>query len=146
MVMSFEPYFKLGGLIHMAFHLYPARVHMWVDVITSQFDLLHLHGKVDIKTYNETCGKVFAKSTNMRVRINMQFDFNECLFGAFGSMILDPIDCTWRQYFIKLPLLDEGFVEWDNSWELVKERCLITADYNVFTGIRNALKTLDEST
>ena len=95
MVASFEPYFKLGGLIHMAFHLYPTRVHMWIDIISAQMDLFHAHGKVDIKNYNNVCGKITAKNTNLRVRINMQFDFNECLFGSFGTLILDPIDCSW---------------------------------------------------
>jgi hypothetical protein len=62
MVTELILYFKLGGLVHTALHLYFARVHVWYDIIGSNLDVFNGRLMMDIIEYNEVCSRVSAKN------------------------------------------------------------------------------------
>ena len=116
MIAELKPYFKLGGLLHNAFHLYFMRVHLWLDIITSQMNIFNLIFKMNIVTYEDVCASVSASNENLSVKMNIQMDFNECLFGYLPFIlnflfvdegedaIADIIDCEWKTYYVRTPI------------------------------------------
>ena len=132
LVVRFKPYFKLGGIFHTAFHLYFMRFHIWNDFIGSELVLADFAGFVDIMTYRQFCFDITAENYNMRMITHVQIDFNECMFGMFGIFINDLIDCEWRQYWIDVPLVNEGLPEYDGSWTFIPKNCIDAGDFELF--------------
>ena len=94
---------------------------------------------MDIIEYNEVCTRVSAKNQNLRLKVHLQVDFNECMFGLFGIFINDMVDCRWREYWIELPILDEGFMEWDGDYIFSALKCFsANRDFNVFYQLSRA--------
>jgi hypothetical protein len=131
LVMRLKPYFKLGGIVHIAFFLYFMRIHLWNDLIGSELFLFDLASSINIVEYNKFCWGITSENYNFRLVTHIQVDFNECMFGMFGVFINDAIDCEWKQYWIDVPLFNEGLSEFDATWLFLPKSC-ITADSFAF--------------
>ena len=81
MITRFSPHFKLGGLTNIVIHLYFIRIHLWIDVIAAQINFFDIGTLLDVEEYRAICSKITAKSENLRIKMNFQFDINECRFG-----------------------------------------------------------------
>ena len=51
---------------------------------------------MDVVDYNEVCFSLKGRNQNLRLKLNLQLDFNECMFGVFGVFLNDSVDCVWR--------------------------------------------------
>lgn len=70
LIIRFKPVFRLGGLIHTAFHLYFVRLHLYVDLLASEMTIADFIGKINIVDYSEVCAKIDASNENVRFKIN----------------------------------------------------------------------------
>jgi hypothetical protein len=125
LVMRLKPYFKLGGITHLGLHLYNVRVHLWLDLIGSEFNFLDFATSVDLVTYNKICVAMSAENYNLRTVAHVQIDFNECMFGMVGVFINDIMDCEWHHYWIDVPVINEGFANFDGEWLFLPKQCLV---------------------
>lgn len=124
MITKFSPHIKLGGLTHVVFHLYFIRIHLWVDLIAAQMNFCEFGAMLDVEEYRALCMKVTARQENMRFKLNLQFDFNECRFGLLGILFHRSVFCKWEEYYLNNPILDGGIAIMDQSWILMPEFCI----------------------
>ena len=125
LVGEFIPYYKLGGLVHTAVHLYFMRVHAWSDFIGLQLNLAIFQVLMDVLAYRHFCYGIFSSSTVGRVKVNLEFEFSECFFGLFGVFLEDGLECKWTKYYIELPIINEGISTYDTEWTFLPQNCIV---------------------
>ena len=132
MIFAVQPNFKLGGIVHIVFHLYYLRIHVWVSVIGNELTLIDWRTKMDVVEYSQVCTSAEARQETGKIRTNIQFDFNECMFGILGFAIDDTIDCAWKEYYLSTPIFDEGLYNLDKLWVFQEEKCWTAEDVTIF--------------
>ena len=132
LVARLKPLFRAGGLVHFAVHFFFIRMHFWLDLLGSELTVLDVQGRADIVNYSAVCGRMDASNENLRFKLHAEVDFNECLLGLVGFVILDPVDCRWEKYYLTSPLVDVGLSDFDKKWSIVPEYCLKSKDLTFY--------------